>query len=204
MAPATAPGRFLSRLLGDRSGATAAMFGVLLVPLLLSIGVAVDGARAYMVKARLSHALDAAGLAVGASDGTEAQLRQVMRNFFEANFPPEVLGAAAEPSVVIADKVITLTATADLTPSFMRLFGYDSLTVSAMTEVTQETKGLEVVLVLDNTGSMRGSKIAALRQASLDLVDILFGDADENDNLKVGIVPYSAAVNVGSGGKTAG
>lgn len=191
---------FLKRLLRDRRGGTAAMFGILMVPLLLSIGVAVDGARAYMVKTRLSAALDAAGLAVGASEGSAAELQQVMRNFFDANFPDAVLGVAAEPTVAIADKVITLTATAEVSTRFMHLFGYDGITVAASTEVTRETRGLEVVLVLDNTGSMRGAKIAALRQASLDLVDILFGDADEHENLRVGIVPYSAAVNVGAAG----
>ncbi len=188
----------LRRLCRDTRGGTAAMFGILMVPLLLSVGVAVDGARAYMVKTRLANALDAAGLAVGASDGTEAELQTVMRNFFDANFPDGVMGAAAEPTVTIADKIITLSATADVETRFMHLFGYEGITVAAATEVTQETRGLEVVLVLDNTGSMRGSKIAALRQASLDLVEILFGDADENENLHVGIVPYSAAVNVGS------
>jgi len=55
-----------------------------------------------------------------------------------------------------------------------------------------------VVLVLDNTGSMSGSKIIALKDAAAIFVDILFGDETEPELLKVGIVPFTGAVNVGT------
>lgn len=65
------------------------------------------------------------------------------------------------------------------------------------TEVVRNETKIELVLALDNTGSMSGSKIAALRTASEGLVNILFGDDDESDYVKVGLVPFAAAVNVG-------
>jgi hypothetical protein len=73
------------------------------------------------------------------------------------------------------------------------------MSVGASSEVTRKLTGLEVVLVLDNTGSMGSSgKIEALKSASTELVKILFGDQTNPDYLKIGLVPFSAAVNVGT------
>ncbi len=54
------PGR---RLRLDRRGAVAVFLAFAIVPLIGFIGIATDTARAYLVKSRLSSALDAAGLA---------------------------------------------------------------------------------------------------------------------------------------------
>jgi hypothetical protein len=54
------------------------------------------------------------------------------------------------------------------------------------------------VLALDNTGSMAGSKLANLKVASNDLLDIVFGGDEVAEDLYVGLVPFSQAVNVGS------
>jgi hypothetical protein len=60
-------------------------------------------------------------------------------------------------------------------------------------------KGLEVALVLDNTGSMAANnKIGALRTSATDLVNILFGDNANPEKLKIGIVPFVSSVNIGS------
>jgi hypothetical protein len=58
-------------------------------------------------------------------------------------------------------------------------------------------------MVLDNTGSMRGSKIAALKDAANALVDILFASPSAKDDVKIGLVPFTAAVNVGSANRDA-
>src|SRR3546814_3718075 len=54
------------------------------------------------------------------------------------------------------------------------------------------------MLVLDVTGSMRGSRIEGLRAAAKDFFATLT-DADVGDDgqLRFGVVPYSSTVNVG-------
>ena len=82
----------------------------------------------------------------------------------------------------------------------MRVFGHDTMTVSARSVIQRETTGMELALVMDNTGSMWGSDTTTRdvrRCAPLDLVDILYGDEDEIDNLWVSLVPYVATVNIG-------
>jgi len=99
-----------------------------------------------------------------------------------------------------------LDAEATLPTTFMRIFGKNEMKVSARSEITREMTGLEVALVLDVTGSMDDpvgngdptKKIAALRTAGADLVNILFGSHEEVDDLWVGVVPFSQSVNIGT------
>lgn len=193
---------FIRFLLNDRRGGVALFWALAAVPIITAAGVAVDLSRAYLVRERLYIALDAAGLAVGSSQGTKAEREAVMQAYFDANYPAVALGVPATPQLEMVENngitKITVSGRATVATTFMRVAGFDEIEVASAIEVTQETEGLELVLVLDVTGSMEGTKIAALRQASHDLIGILFGDDEEKEYLKVGIVPYSAAVNVGS------
>ena len=55
---------------------------------------------------------------------------------------------------------------------------------------------LEIALVLDTTGSMSGNKLASLKVAANNLVDQLVTNND-NDNVKLSVVPFAQYVNVG-------
>ncbi|MGH6902737.1 MAG: hypothetical protein ACREIR_08355, partial [Geminicoccaceae bacterium] len=71
-------------------------------------------------------------------------------------------------------------------------------TVSARTVIQRELRGMELVLVMDNTGSMRGNGgMAAMKPAATDLIEILFGDRETVPSFWVGVVPYAANVNIG-------
>ena len=58
---------------------------------------------------------------------------------------------------------------------------------------------LEVVMALDNSGSMAGTKISTLITAAGDLTDTLYGLAGTStkpDPVKVGLAPFAASVKV--------
>jgi hypothetical protein len=81
----------------------------------------------------------------------------------------------------------------------MSVAGVHEMTVSARTVIKRELQGMELVLVMDNTGSMRGGgKMDAMKDAAVDLVEILYGDRETVTNFWVGVVPYAANVNIGS------
>lgn len=80
------------------------------------------------------------------------------------------------------------------------MLGRDTLQVAVTSEVTRDLRKLEVVLALDNTGSMAtNDRIGKLRRAATTLVDILFDEADVSPHVKIGLVPFSGAVNLGPG-----
>ena len=191
--------RAVSAFAADRRGVVAIFFVLALVPIVAAGGAGVDLSRAYTVKQRLGNALDAAGLAVGSASGlSDSELNTLAQKYFAANYPAKELGVPATPRLTINDSEITLTATADMDTTLLRLAQIDSLLVAATTTIKrEETKGLEVVLVLENTGRMFAN-MASLKQASETFVEILFGDEAEPEFLKVGIVPFAYAVNVGT------
>jgi len=192
----------LGRLVRDQRGAVMMIVGLAIIPLFAAIGLAVDAGRGYMLKSKLSYAIDAAGLAGGRAfetDNREADIQM----FFDANFPEGYMGAQLEeghPLVAFDDEenTVTIEATATVPTRFMRVAGIDEMAISARTVIQRELRGMELVLVMDNTGSMRGgSKITAMKDAATTLVDILYGARDEVPNFWVGLAPYAAQVNIG-------
>lgn len=194
----------LTRLLRCERAATAIFLGFATIPLFGFVGLAVDASRGYMVKSRLSHALDAAGLAGGRvffSENRDADIAM----YFNVNFPPGYMdstinGPFIDP--VDDEELLLLEASATIPTRFMHLFGINDLTVSATAEVKRRTQIIEVVMAIDMSGSMSYSagggvsRISAARTAATEMVNILYGDNATKDLLKIGLVPWSAKVNI--------
>lgn len=197
---------FLQRFVIDTNGATAVFMAVGLFAMVGSIGIATDAARGYLVKARLSQALDASGLA-GARVMFSDTRNDDINMYFDANFPPNYMDSVvAGPNITdISADVLHVAATATVPTTVMRIFGVTEFDVSAETEITRQTQLLDVVIAMDMSTSMvwdanpsggGGSRIAAARTAAKDLVDILFGSDATKDLLKIGLVPWNSKVNV--------
>lgn len=180
----------------------ALIFAIALLPLTAATGAAIDLNRAFIVEQRLERALDAAGLAVGtAPTATDAEMKALAQSFFDANYDDAETGVPSEVLAVSANGRITLSATAELPTTIMKVVGYDTMTVSSKVEIVRESKSLEIAMVLDNTGSMASNgKIGALRTAAEDLVKIMFGDQENPPLLRMALVPFVTAVNIKSDG----
>jgi len=197
------PFRRLWRLCRDESGSFAILFALLLVPIMGALGVALDVGLAYYMRSRLEHSLDATALVVGGSVGDDAGLFRRGDAFFTANYPAEKFGTPENFALSSSGDVIRVSADARMDTLFLPLIGVNEIIVSAEAEVVRSIRGLGVALVLDNTGSMNSNNnIGALREASRDLVDILFGSETVHPRLFVGLVPYSASVNPGDEAET--
>jgi len=69
----------LAGLPGDRRGSAAPLIAVMALVLVGAMGLAVDTARGYLIKSKLSSAIDAAALAGGRdieAPGVEAKIRR--------------------------------------------------------------------------------------------------------------------------------
>jgi Flp pilus assembly protein TadG len=199
--------RFLAmvgELQRNRQGNVAIIFALAMMPIMAAAGIGVDLSRAYVVRAHLTQALDAAGLAVAGSPGaSEEYLATLAQDFFNANYPTSEIGVPGELSLSVGEDVVTLSAAATLPTALLGIFGIHEMDVASEIEVTRETKGLEVVMVLDNTGSMgSGGKIDALKTAAESMVNVLFGEDPSPDKLHIGLVPFAHGVNVGTGFST--
>ncbi len=188
---------FMKRFWLDRSANVAMMFGLSAIPVITASGAALDISRAMYVQSRLSSALDAAALAVGGMQGSDAELRAQAQRFFDANYPAEEIGTPGTLNVILTPSTVTLSASASLPTTLMAVVGIDDMDVNAEVEVTREMKGLELALVLDTTGSMADAgKMTALKQAGNDLISILFAGQETPEKVKVSVVPFSQAVRL--------
>lgn len=185
-------------LIRSEHGSVLPLVGLSILALVGTTGLAVDMGRAQLVRSRLSNALDAAGLAAGSTVNT-ANLNSEVEKYLNTNFS-NYSGATINNVSITTNNdksVISLSATAVVPTVFMQLFGTNSVTVSASSEITRASSGLELVMVLDNTGSMAGPKLASLKTAASDLVGILYGDKTSADDLWIGLVPFAQSVNIG-------
>ncbi len=198
-------------LLAAEAANVAMIFALALMPMMAATGAAVDLSRALWVRARLSQALDAAGLAVGATPNLDpAQTTDLATKYFDANYPTQDLGTPGPLSVDVQGNVVNLAATAALNTTIMGLFGVDHLNVGVTSQITRESKNLEIAVALDTTGSMctphstpcptstyTDTRIAALKDAANQLIDLVVQDVQTPTYSKMAIVPWAVAVNVG-------
>jgi Flp pilus assembly protein TadG len=192
---------FFKRFLKSRSGNVAMIYGLALLPTMAAVGSAVDLTRAMVVKMRLGEALDAAGLAVGGTVGlSNSEMTAKAQQFFYANYPDNELGTVTSLTVSSSgynNNLVTVAGTARVDTAFMGIFGVNYLDIGVNVQVTRESKGLEIALALDNTGSMASNgKMTALKNATNELINILFGDQNSPARLKMSLVPFSQTVRV--------
>lgn len=185
----------------DRRGNAALLFGFMLVPIMLAVGVAVDYGRALTVRGVMLDASDAAALAVGSWTGlSETELEERAQHFFNANYASTLSsGIDSTFNVKVVGDDIFVTTSASVPTTFMRLANINSLDVGTTNMITKRQRDVELALVLDTTGSMsRDGKIGALKNAAKSMVNDLFGSEAISDTLNIAVVPFAGAVNVGT------
>ena len=202
---------------GNRRGAVAAFIAAAIIPLVGALGLATDTARGYMVRAKLGEALDAAALA-GGKNIFSANRDADINMYFDANFPAGWMQANVDgPIITVNDDktVLHLAATATIPTTFMRVLGFQTMTIAAETEVTRQVDMLDLVITIDMSGSMGQpmTKIAAARDAANSLVDILYGsntvsptftvDGTVYNLLNIGLVTWNHKANVKTNGAAA-
>ncbi|WP_431557951.1 pilus assembly protein TadG-related protein [Methyloceanibacter sp.] len=184
----------------NEKGNVAVLFGLAIIPIVLGVGVAIDYGRALTVRSHMGDAADAAALAIGSWPGlSEAELKVKAQQFFTANYPPSELGSAGAINVSLSGDDIFVSVSGSVPTTFMKLANINSVDVGATTKVTKRERNIELALVLDTTGSMdSGGKMSAMQNAAKKMVQDLFKGKSTSDSLKISVVPFAAAVNVGS------
>jgi Flp pilus assembly protein TadG len=188
----------MHRFAADRSGAIVLLFGLTLVLILGFVGGAIDYANAYRYRAKIQNTLDSAALAAGREidvGSSNSTAKQVAQDVFKANLGPGYVSSASM-NLDIDDGVVTANADLNVDTQILGVLGISQFQVGATSKVNVSGGTFEVALVLDNSGSMSGSRISDLKTASVSLTDILFGAKTTSNRVSMSVVPFSASVNV--------
>lgn len=210
----------LRRFLKGENGAIAIIFALCLIPLLLAVGVAVDGARLYILKSQLQALADAATISAGSDpfNNSEASLDAVVTAYINANRPPNNVATVTirETTYEPEQQRYTLLLEGVIDTSFMKIANIDTLTIVVESQILRALPGpIELSMALDITTSMNfplmqptvcetdgstvNTQITALRCGLSTLLDDLSQLVTENtkEKIMVGVVPFGNRVNVG-------
>ena len=196
----------LRRLWTDKRGVTALVFGISLLVVLGSMGLAVDYGRGFLVRTKLAGAIDAAALAAG-RNLDDVNIEGEIQRIFSANFPTGYMGVANVAithslSEIDGEKTVVVDGTATLQTTFMGLLGIKTFDVAAKAEVARGGPPMNIAIVVDISGSMNsssgssGSRLDAAKVAARTLVEQMFGAAATHANLAISVVPWSTMVNI--------
>jgi Flp pilus assembly protein TadG len=183
-------------------GALSVWFAIGLLPMVVAVGAAVDFSRHSAAKAKLASTLDAAALAAAGSPGLTAdQTRDIANRYVTANMLTYPGLSNLTVTVESRDASVEVSGRAQLDTMFLGAAGISTLDVVATAEAMREVRGLEVAMVLDNTGSMLGNGgMVAMKDSAKELVNLLSGGEDFHPNLKVALIPFVTAVNIRADG----
>lgn len=189
--------------LHDRRGSVAVPFAVMLLGIVFVAGLGIDSGRGYSAKGRLQSAVDAAVLAASNVFIEDDKREPLFQEILKQNLATEAFETiSAEYSYTRANggqgKV-----TAALPVSLLAITGKQSLDIKVESSAKQLPLDLEIMFVLDVSGSMNiglngERRITALKRAAKRTVDMLDKARMPGQNIRFGIVPFTMNVNIGT------
>ena len=212
------------RFLRDTKGNVALMSAVMAGPMIFAAAIGMDVAEFYRAKSGFQSAVDAAALAAAkivAKRGDHNAAKTYGAKVFRANianFP----GSTASININTGNGDCTsqgIVATATLVHPMhfgasnmilnggnLKKNGNNDATFTVSSTVQCGSDSVEIAMVLDNSGSMGGSKLTTLKSAARNMVTTLhasMANSAKPDPIKFALVPFSNFVNVGSSNRNA-
>ncbi len=179
----------LQRWWGDRSAGIALMFAVAAIPIIGTIGIAVDLGFVTQTKTQLNAASDAAALAaakVAADAFTAGQQNYIAAGqtagteWFKSQTNSVLGPKAPDPTVTVTQSGAVfsskVTYQGSITPYFAPLFGVSQVALGGLSSATITTTAyVSVTFLLDNSSSM----LIAATQAGVDKMNSLTPITDD-------------------------
>lgn len=189
------------KTLARRDDGSMAVFSVFVFfAMLLVGGLAIDMMRHENERIRMQNTADRAVLAATMlrANVSEATPQQLVEAYFAAEgLSPQLAGRVVVGGDNETGRTVTVIPAASVPSLFMRLLGVNDFAIVTPAQATEAVSGgvqIELVMVLDVSGSMGGSnKIGTMRNAAIDLTNTLLAD-NADGSVAVTIVPYAASV----------
>ena len=194
----------MKNFLRAKDGVVAPIFGLVLVVIVASIGMAIDYGRAYNLRQAMQATLDGAIIAAARAQATHKKdVAVVAQSFIDAsdlakqNFVIDTMSATSGE-----DGLVTGQIAGRMPTYFMGVVGHSEVPITVESAAAFGSEAINLVLVLDTTASMAGTKLETLKTAASGLVDTLHNVPSAEEIVKIGVVPFANYVNVGLSRRT--
>lgn len=201
----------LRRFADSRDGGVAVIFGLMALALFMFIGLAVDYGRLINARSQTLEAADAAVLAgaraLQTNGGNQDAALDIARKYYAQAVKTRISLASDSIGFAISNNgtAVKTTGNATITTPFMGLAGTKSLQLlhsngddyaKAVLAIGGNAElNLEISMMLDVSGSMgERTKLADMKAAATDLVNIVVWADQSKYTSKVAIVPFSGDV----------
>jgi hypothetical protein len=196
-------------------GSVTQIAAIAALPMVLATGAAIDTVRINREQVAFDAAVDSAALAVAADDRASlaglseaqvtarlAELEEFAKKYMAENYTPQY-GSSEEMDVDIdiTGQYIELAAKHSFPTTIMSLTGIEEIELAARSQIMKAMRPIELVLVMDTTGSMASSgKLDGAKTAARDLLNTVYGGSaasyPESEYLRVALVPFAAGVRL--------
>ena len=139
-----------------QKGSVAIIFGLVAIPVVLSVGVAVDYARALSAREKLQGAVDAAAIAGARLPATSNENRiHAASQTFAVNLAHSGLPTSIQPTIQASNAEVKIAASYLQPTAFTGLMGVDAIEVLAATRARSQVEngGVACLLALNPTAS---------------------------------------------------
>ncbi len=192
------PERFNARartFASDDSGAMVVLALFFFVIMLAAAGLGIDTMRHEMQRTHIQATLDSAVLAgAGAPAGaTKEDIKDIVEDYFDAAGLQEYLHEIDPDKDIdagINSKRVTASASMTMNTLLMKLSGVDTLNAGGGSTAAIASPKMEIVLALDVSGSMAGTRLNKMKEAAKEFVSDVLNKSDEGSTT-ISIVPYS-------------
>lgn len=192
------PAAFVRRFVENADGNFAMLSAIATMSLALTVGLAVDTAVLRKERQNMQSSADVISLAIAKEELTRSgDMIALGNSFLDARYGNNAV-TITDARKTGDEYSVELSQTAGTI--FMKLLNKSTVDLRVSSTTTYERLNLDLSLVLDNTGSMRGRKLAALKTASNTLVDTLMDGQPSAAGTQIGLVPFAQWVNVGADG----
>lgn len=200
----------LSRFLNSEKANIAIIAAISLLPITVIAGGALDMLVTMNRLSEVRQATHASVMALAnlnnsatdmaAGEAYKEQIQLHIRQMLHATISDPHAVHFLDPQITyetdIGYKNFTLTTDGYVETNFLRLAGIEAIPFSYSASAIQKSHTAEISLVLDISSSMKGTRIATLREASKNFVDLVLGKADPGTTT-VSIIPFGGTVNLG-------
>lgn len=207
--------RKLKAFRNDCLGSVTHITAVAAIPMMIAAGAAIDTVRINREQVAFDAAVDSAALAVASDDRASlaglsesqaatriAELEAYAKKYMEENYTPQFgSNPVMDVKVEITGQYVQLTADHDFPTTIMSLTGIEEINLVATSQIMKAMRPIEMVLVMDTTGSMASSgKIDGAKTAARDLLSTVYGgtlaQVPESEYLRIALVPFAAGVRL--------
>ncbi|KCZ51393.1 hypothetical protein HY29_05880 [Hyphomonas beringensis] len=187
-------------------GNVAIIFALSVIPIFLLMGFAIDLQQVNTSKNRVQQIIDSAVIA-GAremQDGrTDAEIKEYIKNYINSSLLASGGMGCKDPVSTISSSTqdIQVDIKCSQDTAIMQLAGVNHINYSVSSASTYGIGKVDIAFVFDTSGSMSGSRNAALKEAAVLAVKVLLPEDSsliDTGDVRIGMVSYSYGMDAGA------